>query len=288
MSFLSGREGRLAAMRNAYTAQSSQQQIDALLRNAQGSGENALTGARADQLLALGQGYNTARSDIGAGGQAALARYDPYAETGLKAFNAQADAAGLGGQEGYDRAFGAFRASPGYQYRVDQAQDQAIRGANVSGQGVLSGNTLTELAKLSGNLADQDYGAYYSRLQGMGDRGFQAANAQAGIEQDTGRAQGQLAYNYGTGQSGVYGDTAARLASLYQGVAGQRGSAQTNLSQQLIDANNQSAKAKEDAEANKVSLIAGLLGLGSKALAFPMAGGSSVGGNLISKIPGFG
>lgn len=277
MSLFSGKAGRVAAMRNAMMAQNSQQQVDALLRGAQGTGESALTGARADQLLALQQGYGTARSDIGAGEKAAVARYDPYAETGLKAWGAQADAAGLGGQEGYDRAFAAFRASPGYQYRVEQAQDQAIRGANASGQGVLSGNTLSELTKLSGNLADQDYGAWYGRLQGMGDRGFQAANAQAGIEQDTGRAQGQLAYSYGQGQSGVYGDTAARLASLYSGVAGQRASAQTNLSQQLIDANNQGAKAKENAETNKINL---LLGLASSAATL---GGGWLGGSGLTR-----
>lgn len=249
MSLFSGSSGRKAAMANAVTAQNYQQQIDALLNNAQGMGASALTGAQGQQISALGQGYNTARNDF----TQARAQYDPFTEQGLSAWGMLGNATGLNGAEGNAAATGTFQASPGYQYNVNQAMDQTARGAAATGQ-LLGGNTLTALQDRANNLANQEFGNWFNRTQGLSDVGFNAAGAQAGIDQ----GQGKLAYGYGSDQSGVYGDTASRLAGLYTGIAGQRANALSNLGSQLIGANNQSAKAQQDAETNKLNLLLGL------------------------------
>lgn len=249
MSLFSGSSGRRLAMMNAGVAQNYQQQIDELLRQAQGMGAGALMGGRADQLTALGQGYDAARGDYGQ----ARDLFNPFAQMGLQAWQLQGDATGLGGAAGYDRAKGAFQASPGYQWQVDQSLDQANRAAAAGGQ-LHSGNAAVELQSRASNLANQEYGNWFNRVSGIADRGYGATTAQAGLQ----RGMGDLASGYGSAQAGVYGDTAGRLAGLYGGVAGQRSNALTNLSGQLIDANSMAYKGGQDAQTNKLNLILGL------------------------------
>lgn len=260
----SGSAGRRTARMNAGLATDYQSQIDALLRQGQSEGVNALTGGRADQLLALRGGYDTSRGDY----QRARDLYNPYATTGLAAWNQMADAAGVNGGAGYDRATAAFRASPGYQWQMTQSLDQANRAAAAAGQ-LQSGNAAAELQDRASRLADQEYGQYYNRLQGVSDRGYDAVNRQAGIDQDMGR----LAYGYGQNQAGVYGDTAAKLAALYSGTAGQRSNTLTNLTSQLIDANKFGYQSGRDAATNKLNFLLGLGNMAASAAGAYWGGG---------------
>jgi hypothetical protein len=274
MSLFSNSDARHAQMFNAGTATTYQQQIDELLKQAQGAGANALTGGRADQLLALQQGYGAAQPFL----TQARAAYDPYAQGGANAFQTYQGALGLNGQGGYDAAVGAFHASPGYQYRQTQGADQTARAAAASGQ-LLSGNAIAAIQDRASNLADQEYGSWLGNVRGVADTGYQAAGAQAGID----LGQGKMAYGYGGDQSSVYGDTAARLASLYGNTATQRAGSLNSLSQSLIDANNSAFKSSQDADVNRINLLGGIAGLASKIAAAPMTGGGSLGGNLLSK-----
>lgn len=288
MSAFSGKSGRLTAIMNADLARQAQQGIDARLNAGQGSALDEINNAQPIQLSTLNQGltsrlqalqggYDTANADY----QQARDLYNPYRDTGLQAWGAQADAAGLNGQAGYDRSMAAFHTSPGYQWRVDQSNDQAVRGATVSGQGVLSGNTLTELAKLDGNLADQEYGTFYDRTKGIADRGFDATNAQAGIDQ----RMGQNAYQFGSDQGGAYGDNANAVAGVYGNDARAKAGIYTNTAaaganalgqttNRLIDANNGAQQATEKAGENRINLG---LGLASSAIG---AAGRIYGGKL--------
>lgn len=109
--------------------------------------------------------------------------YDPYAQTGLAAFNQYADASGVNGQEGYDRAEGSFRASPGYEWQVDQATDAVARKASALGA-LGSGNTMTAITDRASNLADLEYDDYLGRLDNLGKMGFAATGAQADVLSD--------------------------------------------------------------------------------------------------------
>src|SRR5690348_2844473 len=64
---------------------------------------------------------NTARDASLASLDAARGYYDPLAAKYGAASNLGLDALGVNGPAGNTRATGAFQASPGYQYSVDQA-----------------------------------------------------------------------------------------------------------------------------------------------------------------------
>jgi hypothetical protein len=254
MSLFSSKQGRLAAMQSLTSAQDTQRQIASALYGGQGSALAAIGQAQPDRLAALQGGYDTASGFY----QRARDLYNPYAETGLQAWNQTADAAGVNGAGGYDRARGAFQASPGYQWNVSQALDQTNRAAGAAGE-LYSGNTASALQDRASNLANQEYGTYYDRLQGISDRGYNAVGAQAGIDQ----GQGGLAYQHGSDVSGVYGDTAGQKAGIYTNTAQGVGGSLANLGQQTIDAYGNVVKAGQQAETNKLNL--GIAGLGAAA-----------------------
>lgn len=84
------------------------------------------------------------------------------AQAGLGA-GMYANAVGLNGPEGNAAAAAAFQASPGYQWSVDQAMQQMLRGASASGM-LASGNTLAAATELGANLANQEFGAWTGAL----------------------------------------------------------------------------------------------------------------------------
>jgi hypothetical protein len=112
-----------------------------------------------------------------------LALYQPYADTGLAAFNSYADASGVNGQAGYDRAEGNFRASPGYQWQVDQATDAVARKASSLGA-LGSGNTQAAITDRASHLADLEYDDYLGRLDNIGKTGFAATSAKGDVLSD--------------------------------------------------------------------------------------------------------
>ncbi|MGV8841031.1 MAG: hypothetical protein ACWA6X_12090 [Bauldia sp.] len=83
-----------------------------------------------------------------------------------------ADAMGLNGDAGVAAAAEAFRASPGYQWSVEQALRGMLRGAAAGGM-LASGNTLAAATDLAQNLADQEYGRWTDGLEGY--RGLEQA-----------------------------------------------------------------------------------------------------------------
>lgn len=81
----------------------------------------------------------------------------------------------------------SFVASPGYDFARSQGLEAAQRAANVNA-GANGGNILAELTRLGTGYANQEYGNWLNRLQGLAGMGM-GANAQA--------AQGRAA-GYGT------------------------------------------------------------------------------------------
>lgn len=108
----------------------------------------------------------------------AVEAYSPYATTGAAADGLYADALGINGTDGNERATSAFQAGPGYDFAVDSALKAALRGASAGGT-LSSGNTLTALSKLGGDFANQEYGSWLDRLAGKSNQGLQAASGQA-------------------------------------------------------------------------------------------------------------
>lgn len=95
--------------------------------------------------------------------------------------NLYLDSLGVNGADGNARATGAFQAGPGYQYAVDQALDQTNRAAAATGS-LSGGNTLAALSDRAGNMANQEYGNWQSKLAGLINPEVAGVTGGAGID----------------------------------------------------------------------------------------------------------
>ncbi len=203
-------------------------QNNALLTNFQNAG---------NQIIDTGEQKSAGALDQ------AVSNYDPYLTAGKSATSMYSDALGLNGADGNAAATGAFQASPGYQFSLDQGTQAALRGASAAGM-LNSGNTLTALSQYGTGLANQEYGSWLDRLNGLSGQGLSAAN----------------------GASGALGN----VASLYQNTANDRLGLESSVTQGQMGLNNDLAKVKEQQAQNSGSflskLVGGGLSLGAKAL----------------------
>lgn len=171
----------------------------------------------------------------------AIGNYEQLYDLAMPGYQAYGDAAGVYGQEGYDRATENFRANPGYQFQVGQATQAVNR--NQAAKGALnSGNTDIDLATYVGGLADQQYDDYVSRLSPYLEQPFQAAG----------------------GQANLYANQGDQLANIYTG----QGTNLANLATQHFDtvggANSDAELADYGASANMWGAILGLANAGGK------------------------
>jgi hypothetical protein len=244
---------RVAAMTANQILSDARNQNYDLFQQGYADARNDVTGNFDKSLSALGSGFDAARGSYGD----AIQLYEPYRTTGLAALGNYADATGVNGQGGYDKATASFRASPGYQYTVDQASDQVARKA--SALGVLgSGNTMAAITDRAGHLADQEYGSYLDRLSGLSTLGYNATGAQAGLT----KGLGDLSATQGTQTAGLYTGLGTSLAGLDMGRAS--GIAGSNVSLTAPMANNemQAGAASDAAKTANENLLLGLGGLG--------------------------
>lgn len=86
----------------------------------------------------------------------------------------------LSPQQAAEQAFGNFRNSTGFNFRVQQGQDALNSG--FAGSGVLqSGAALQDLDQFRQNIASQEFGNFLSQLGAQQGTGLSAAGAQAGV-----------------------------------------------------------------------------------------------------------
>lgn len=163
----------------------------------------------------------------------AIGAFSPWATSGASANTMYGNALGLNGADGNAAATSAFQAGPGYQFAVDQGTQAALRGASAAGM-LNSGNTLTALTDYGQGRANQEYGSWLDRLNGVSSQGLQAAS----------------------GQASGYGN----LSNLYQQTAGDRLGLESGVVQGLMGANNQVAQGKEAKNAAQGAFMGNLLG----------------------------
>jgi hypothetical protein len=141
-------------------------QNSALLRDNQARGTETLNGAQTYSLGALSRAGDM---------------YQPLAQKYGQGTNLYLDSLGVNGAGGNDRATQAFQAGPGYQYAVEQALDQTRRAAARDGS-LGGGNTLAALSDRAGNMANQEYGNWQTRLGGLINPELAATTGQATAE----------------------------------------------------------------------------------------------------------
>lgn len=184
-------------------------------------GKQAAEAANAARTAGLNAGFEKASGFLDSGLSDASATYEraasPFADfinSGTAANTAYGDALGLNGEEGYGRALDTFRANPGYQFSVDEANQAVMRNAGATGM-LGSGNTLAAVAQRTQGLADNQYQTYLDNLFRGSQSGQTAAAGQAGVLSNLAGAQlgtGQQKANYGWQQETGIGQSQAQLA----------------------------------------------------------------------------
>lgn len=168
-----------------------------------------LEAANAKATSALGQGRDNALMDY----TSAQRMFDPYAQSGQKANALYGDSIGANGLAAQQAAFSQYAGSDPFRAANQQYAAQADR--NLYGARGWTGNSSLAAARASQERGATDWNAHLTRLGGMGQQGFQATGAQAGLQQ----GMGDLKYGYGQQMAGNainYGN--AMAANRTQGV----------------------------------------------------------------------
>lgn len=160
------------------------------------------------------------RGDISGYFERGLGYEQPYMQAGQQGLQAYLGTLGLGGDQ--QTAINRFRTSPGYQFALQQGQQALQRQAAARGMSG-SGAASRELARYGQGMADQEYGNYQNRLQGLASMG--AGMGQTAAQQSIGA--GQNLANLGAGYAG-------QIGSIYQGMG--QSAANARMAQAQINA----------------------------------------------------
>lgn len=162
---------------------------------------NVAEEAAAKQKAGLDAGYAKASDALGQGRTALTTNYTAGLQPFIQNFqtaqggqNAYADATGAAGPEGAARARAAFMADPGYNYRIEQGNENVLRNASRTGS-VASGGTNVDLLKLGQGEAAQGWQQYISNLLPFLNK---ADTAAGGIGQMYAGLGGGLNQNFGS------------------------------------------------------------------------------------------
>ena len=161
----------------------------------------AVSGGQGQANAAIGQGLTTATNQL-----------SPWTTTGQPANQQQSDLLGLNGQPAADAAMSTFQASPGYAYQVQQG----LRGvdAGAASQGILrSGATIKAEETLGSNLANQDFGNYWNRLQQLSSGGLTAATGISNAATGAGTQIANTDASAAQAQSNIYGNLGSGLST---------------------------------------------------------------------------
>lgn len=198
------------------------------------AGRNAAiwaAGFQKDNLGASMDYLNQGESKANAAYDDATAAWTPLRDLFMRGSNLRADALGLNGADGADRARTSFQAGPGYQFQQDEALRAGTRAAAAGGR-LASGNTLAALAARAQGLANTEYGNWVDRLNSYDQGSQNAASGLSGIANQRANTALQLAGNRAQLQD-KYGD-AVTSAGMSGMMAGQQGAAnRLNFGMQL-------------------------------------------------------
>lgn len=105
--------------------------------------------------------------------------------------------------------YGAFEASPGYQWLQDETM-RAVDAGAASGGRFFAGSRDKARARYAAGVASQDYGSYFARLQSLSGSGQTAATSVGQFGQQTAASTaGNVLYGGAARASGVAGSSEA-------------------------------------------------------------------------------
>lgn len=144
---------------------------------------------------------------------------DQYGNAGVNAQNQMAGLTGTGTPEQNAAAMTAYKASPGYNYVLDQTLRGTERSAAARG-GLLGGNVALELQKNAMGLASTDYQNQFNNLNTVASNGLNAATNSLGVKADAKNRLAELSQSTGLNLGGLISGTAEQKAG-YRYQAGQ-------------------------------------------------------------------
>ncbi len=136
--------------------------------------------------------------------------YTPWRDAGKLALNQQTNLLGLNGADPQTNAFTQFRSDPGYQFNVDQQIQGVDRSAAARGL-LTSGATIKAIQDRASNLADQSYGNYFSRLQGLAGTGITATGGTASAGANAANNAGNAMMAGGAARASGYAGAASSV-----------------------------------------------------------------------------
>jgi hypothetical protein len=115
--------------------------------------------------------------------------------------------------------FSSFKASPDYQFTLDQGLKLADRGA--ASHGALgSGGHSADLMQLGQGLASQQYNTFYNRLQSMAGQGQTTASGLGTLGANMASNIGNAYTNMGNARASSYGQVADANSQFAAGLGG--------------------------------------------------------------------
>jgi len=126
------------------------------------------------RAVAMETGINTLNAGYDRAEEYLDPRYDQE-QSAMQRVNA------LLGLSGEDVDYSLFRDTPGYQFMVDEALRGSERTAAARG-GLLSGNTLLDVAERTQGIADTTFNTYLNRLLGLQSQGTDLSLANLATE----------------------------------------------------------------------------------------------------------
>lgn len=180
--------------------------------------EGALNAGQVAAAGAINTGATNAANELNAI-SGITSPLDQYGNIGLGAANQMAGLTGTGTPEQNAAAMNAYKASPGYQYLLDQTLKGTERSAAARG-GLLGGNVALELQKNAAGLASTDYQNQFNNLSTLSQQGLGAASAATGIKADAKARLADLAQSTGLNLGALNTGTAEQKA-VYRYQAGQ-------------------------------------------------------------------
>jgi len=161
----------------------------------------------------------------------AIGYQQPYYKSGTGGLNAlsglltgtQYDAQGNPTTLNEQQRSDLFQKSPGYQFRLEQAQN-ALTASQAAKGGLLSGGAMKEMSAYTQGIASDEYGSYINQLAGLAGMGQQAATNMgnyeigagsqiAGYTQQAGMAGAQHSQNMGD----LFGGTLTQIGGTFLG-----------------------------------------------------------------------
>lgn len=164
----------------AYLGQQANKQAAQQTANAIARGADTTAASTDAALQYLREGRDQARTDLA-----------PYREGGAADYSALRSLIGTN-----------YQRSPGYQFAFDEGQRAIDRGASARGM-LGSGARARELARYGTGMAQQDYGNWLSRLQGLASAGQAATGQGATLAAATGGQQASTAQQGGSALSNL-------------------------------------------------------------------------------------